>query len=291
MFRIAGNHWLAGGGLASGLTPFTFTETGDLINVTTSALPTSKLTVNMLKRRIANQILTGALGKMPKDQPPEIEVLTDMETIWDLIQGDSNLKDNWCFKEFDSGSREYSKYGWTGRVGNFMLKADLHPIRFQITAAGTLNRVFPYLNVSATSGIKGIVNEAYLSAPVQASLIWHRRGMKSLLRDATSINPMMPFAARDFGGKWQFVMDNLTCGTAVDANGLVIPIAVDNSRRNKGKFIADFGFATKTQFPEFVEVFLHLREQACIVEVPTCAETPAYVAQSYSSSNDPCPTV
>ena len=287
MFRIAGYHWVAGGAGGGGLTAFTFTETGNLINVVPSVLPTSKLTVNMLKRRLQTQILNGATGKTPKDQPPELEVLTDMETIWELIQGDSNLTDKWFFTSFDSGSKEYNKYGWAGRVGNFMLKADLHPVRFQILADGTtLNQVFPYTNVAATQGIKGIVNDAYVNAPIQAHYIWHRRGMKSLLRDATSIHPMMAFAARDFAGKWQFVMDNLTCGTDVNGN----PIAVDNTRRNKGKFIADFEFATKKQFPEFVEVILALREPACIVEVPVCTEAPTYVTQDYSSANDVCDT-
>lgn len=289
MFRIAGHHWLC---TLTGLVPFTYTETGDLVVVTPSAMPTSKMVVNMLKRRVQYQILSGACGKVVKGQPPEIEVSTDMDTIWDLIQGNSNLMDKWRFSEFSTSSKEYNQYGWSGRVGNFMLKADLHPIRFQIKG-NTLTRVFPYVNTAATSGIKGIVNDAYLDAPVQATIIWHRRGMRSLMRDNTSINPMMPFAARNFGGRWQFVMDNLTCGTAVakDAagNDITVPIAVDNSRRNKGKFIADFSYATQAQFPEYVEVFLHLREQPCIVGVSTCAATPDYVEQDYGSANDPCP--
>ena len=298
MFRIAGHHWVAGGTVGMGITPFTYTETGNLITLDlrtaggVALLPTSKMTVNMLKRRLQYQMLTGALGKTVEGMPPVLEVLTDMETIWELIQGDSNLSDKWRFEAFDAASKEFNQYGWIGRVGNFMLKADLHPMRFQILADGhTLQQVFPYTNIQATLGIRGVVNDAYLTAPIQALFIWHRRGMVSLVRDTTSVNPMMPFAARDFGGKWQFVMDNLTCGTAVDANGLVIPIAVDNSRRNKGKFIADFSFATKKQYPEFVEVFLHKREQACIVEVPTCADTPTYVNQDYSSHNAECPDV
>lgn len=288
MFRIAGFHWVAGGG-GVGLNSFTYTETGNLINIVPTALPTSKMTVNMLRRRLQSQILSGALGKTVMGQPPELEVVTDMETIWDLLQGDSNISNAWRFNEFEAGSKEYNTYGWAGRVGNFMLKADLHPMRFQILADGvTLNRVFPYVNTAASVGIKGEVNEAYLNAPIQASYIWHRRGMKQLVLDAAQVHPMMPFMPRSFGGKWQFVMDNLTCGTAVDANGLVIPIAVDNSRKNKGKFIADFKFSTKKQYPEFVEVFLHLREPACITEVPLCAAAPAYVTQDYSSANDPC---
>lgn len=289
MFRNAGYKWIAGGGAAGGLLALTYTETGNLINVTPNALPTSKLVVNMLKRRIATQILNGATGTTPKGQPPEIEVVTDMDTIWDLIEGNSNLSDHWRFDSFAAGAKEFYQYGWAGRVGNFMLHADLSPIRFQIMADNTLQRVFPYTNIAATQGIRGVVNDAYVNAPVQATFIWHRRGMKSLVRDAASVNPNMPFAARDFGGKWQFVMDNLTCGTAVDANGLVIPVAVDNARRNKGKFIADFSFATKPEYPEFVEMILHLREQACVVEVPPCADTPTYVEQSYASHNDPCP--
>lgn len=289
-FRYAGYHWVAGGGGGAAMTAFTFTETGNLINVTPSVLPTSKLTVNMLRRRLQTQILNGATGKVPMGQPPELEVLTDMETIWDLIEGDSNLKDSWRFQAFESGAKEYYKYGWAGRVGNFMLKADLHPIRFQILQDGvTLNQVFPYHNEAASSGIKGVVNEAYINAPIQATFIWHRRAMKQLVLDAAQVHPMMPFVPRSFGGKWQFVMDNLTCGTAVDANGLTIPIAVDNSRRNKGKFIADFKFSTKKAYPEFMEVFLHLREPACVINVPVCQTAPTYVTQDYSSANSPCP--
>jgi len=291
MFRVAGYHWLAGGGNASGLTPFTYTViSGNHIEIRIAggALPTSKMVVNMLKRRLQTQILNGALGRMAAGQPVRLEVLTDMDTIWDLIQGNSNLTDHWQFTDYDTGSVEYDKYGWAGRVGNFNLKADIHPMRFQVLANGDLNQVFPYTNSAASFGIRGTVNPAYIDAPIQALFIWHRRAMRQEVLDATQIHPMMPFVPRSFGGKWQFVMDNLTCGTAVDANGLIIPIAVDNSRRNKGKFIADFKFATKPQYPEYAEVFLHLRENACVVEVPPCDTGPAYVTQDYSADCAPC---
>lgn len=293
LFRIATFKWscLTGG---TPLAAFTFTETGNLINVLPSVMPTSKLVVNMLRRRVQNQILQGATGKVPMNMPPEIEVLADMEYIWDLIEGDTTLSDRWRFSAFEPSAKEYYQYGWAGRVGNFMLHADLTPLRFQIANDGvTLNRVFPYVNVAATQGIRGIVNPAYLTAPVTAVFIKHRRAMRNLVRDTTSIHPMMPFAARDFGGKWKFAMDNLTCGTAnatdpTTGAAITIPIAVDNTRRNKGKFISDFEFATQAMFPEYLEVFLCLREPACTVGVAPCASTPAYVVQDYSSANDPC---
>lgn len=201
MFRIATFKWSCLTG-ATPLSAFTFTETGNLINVIPSVMPTSQLVVNMLRRRVQNQILQGATGKVPTGMPPEIEVLADMEYIWDLVEGDAALSDHWRFQSFDAGAKEYYQYGWSARVGNFMLHADLNPLRFQIMPDGvTLNRVLPYTNVAATQGIKGIVNPAYLTAPVTAVFIWHRRAMRSMVRDSTSIHPMMPFAARDFGGK------------------------------------------------------------------------------------------
>jgi len=292
MFRIAGHHWLC---MLGGLEPFMFTETGDLINLnatstTTGArIPTSKMVVNMLRNRIDEQILAGALGaKIQGGPPPEIEVMSDYGTIWELCQGDTTVAEHWRFDRFDTASKEYYQYGWYAKVGNFMLNADLHPIRFQING-NTLSRVFPYVNIAATQGIKGVPNSAYINAPIQATFIWHRRGMRSLGRDTTSIHPMMPFAMRDFGGKWQFVMDNITCGTWTDpVSQTMIPIPVDNARRNKGKFIADFSFATQAQFPEYVEVFLHMREQPCIVGVPPCSTYPIYAYQAFSSANSPC---
>jgi hypothetical protein len=125
-----------------------------------------------------------------------------------------------------------------------------------------------------------VVNQAYIDAPIQVSFIWNRQAMKSLVRDTAKINEMMPFAARDFAGKWQFVMDNL----GADSNGCVI----ENTRRNKGKFIADFSFATKWERPEWVIAFIHLREQLVVADVPNLSADPAYVAQSYSSANSTC---
>ena len=106
----------------------------------------------------------------------------------------------------------------------------------------------------------------------------------------------MPFAARDFAGKWQFVMDNLTCGTmnvtdAITGQIQTIPIPVANERRNKGKFITDFGGAIQTEFPELSEAFISLREPAVIVDIPVCQAYPSpYPIENYQSANAPCVT-
>jgi len=290
-FRNCGQAWVC---TPTGLTPFTFTETGDLTTITLkntsnqTIIPTADITVNAMRQRVEYQILSGALGANVYNMPPAIEVQTDNQTIWNLIQGNASLQPSFRFTEFNAASEQFQKYGWTGQVGNFALKAYAWPIRFQIGANNVLQRVFPYTNTAATLGIKGVVNDAYINAPVQATFIWNRRAIRALMLDNSSLNPNMPFAARDFAGKWQFVMDNLTCGTALSADGQTIPIAVDNSRRNKGKFIADWKWATQAQFPEYAEVFLHLRAQPCITASSPCGLSTSYPTQNYSSANDLC---
>lgn len=289
-FRIAGHHWLC---TPTGLTAFTFTESNDLTTLVPSALPTAGLVANHLRRRLTYHLNSGYLGKNIKGVPPVIEFMCDMETIWNLIEGDSHLADHWRFEDFAPSSKEYYQYGWSGHVGNFMLKALLRPPRWQILADGvTLQRVFPYTNINATQGIKAVPDPAYETAQVQAGFITHRRGFRNLVADSTSINPQMPFAARDFGGKWQWVMNNLTCGriTVADTDGTnrVIPVPVDNTRGNKGKFIADFKMGTEAQFPEYVEAFLYLRALPCVTATSPCGLSDTYVTQDYSSDNTPC---
>ena len=302
--RIAKFRWVCNN---NGFTAVNATWNADMTQLTLtpvtaggSALPTSKLSARHLQRRVDPQIRAGAEGgSIVKNAQPMLELVTHMETVWNLVEGDSNLTDHWRFQSF-SDAAKYYKYGWTGSVGNFGLRADAYSLRFNIrsynqgTGVVVLDVVYPYRNIAATEGIKEDVNNDYDNAPVQIDFIWHRKAMTSLVRDSKAINPEMPFAARDFAGKWQFVLDNLTCGTAVakDASGndIQIPIPVDNSRRNKGKFITDFGGAIKAEYPELAEAFISLREPACIVDIPTCAPDPGYPAQHYGSANEPCVT-
>lgn len=294
-FRISAKKWLLRG---NDMVPLTATWNADCTQLTVNGLPTSKITPKHLQRRVIPQRLLGALSSTPVPTEserrrgaiqPMLEFCTDPETLWDMVEGNSELSDKWRFAEFEDAQKFY-QYGWDGHVGNYAVRTDTSVLRFklikQVGATFQLEVVFPYTNVSATQGIKEDVNQAYLDAPMQLSCIHHRMSMTSLVQDTTQINPEMPFAMRDFAGKWQFAMDNLTCGTDVNGN----PIAVDNSRRNKGKFLADWRFATKAEYPEFEEWFLHLRQPACIVDSPICGTNPAinYPDQDYTSDNDPC---
>jgi len=285
--RIAKYKWATAN---NSLVPITAVWDSTMTFLTISTMPTSKITARHLQRRVQPQIREGALSEdINRSTQPMLEFVTDMDEVWNMVEGNPELTDHWRFTDFVDAEK-YHKYGWVGKLGNYGLRADWTALRFNkvsTSAAGTvLQIVYPYTNVAATEGIKEIVNTDYDNAQVQADFIWHRMAMTSLVRDTTAINPEMPFAMRDFAGKWQFVMDNLTCGLDVNGN----PIAVDNARRNKGKFIADFSYATQAQYPELAEVFFHLREPACIVDVPNCANDPGYPAQNYNSANALCPS-
>ena len=266
-----------------------------------SAMPTSRLQAGHLQRRVDPQIRAGADGpKIDKNSAPKLELVSNMDTVWNLVEGDSVLSDHWRFNSFEDASKYY-KFGWTGSVGNFGLRSDAFSLRFNVvsnnpvTGVVVLQVVFPYNNIAATEGIKEDVNADYDNTRVQLDFIHHRMAMTSLVREPRSINPEMPFAARDFAGRWQFVMDNLTCGTVTvldNDTGLPVtmPIAVNNELRNQGKFVTSFGGAIQAKYPELEEGFFSLRGPACIVDITPCSEDPGYPEQHYESANAPCST-
>lgn len=281
----AGAKWLAD----ATMTPFTYSwEAGSDTYITTSAEPTSKLTPQMLQRRVQRLASLGYFGKNLKGAPMMLDLCTDTETLWNMNRNvnaaDTNsILNHWRYTEFDSKSlEEYWKYGWSGQIGNYMVSVDYFPLRFNKVSANRFQVVYPYTNGAADNGIKSNYNTDFDTAQYQFSLIRHRRAIKILSFNASPVNPEMPFLIRDFAGKPRFVMDNL----GADVNGCVI----ENKRRNKGQFIMDFEMAVQPAYVEFMELIFHKREPACIVIEEPCND-PVYPApdQDYSSSNAGCP--
>jgi hypothetical protein len=271
--------------------------------------PNSKLTPQMLQRRVNRLMLMGYFGKQPfKDSPPGIELVTDMETCWELDKlggatpwapNAPTLVGNWRFTEFDAANK-YWRYGFSGAIGNYMVRVDPMQLRFKYVDAGgpapNLYRyqlVIPYTNGPASSsqppntatsfaaGLRDNANAEFDTAQYSFTFIWHNRAMECLVADATPVNPEMPFSSRNFGGKWQWVMDNL----GADCNGQPI----ENKRRNKGQFIADFKQAIRPLYTEFCEAIFHMREPACVHVVSPCNDqTATYPLQTYDSECHPC---
>jgi hypothetical protein len=115
------------------------------------------------------------------------------------------------------------------------------------------------------------------------SYISHKKSMELLVPDSGNINAEMPFAHRDFGGKWQFQMDNL----GADANG----VAIKNAWKNKGRFASWFKYYVRPLHTEFMEAIFHKRQQNTIPNIQTVNTdaTNGYPAQQYNSALPTCP--
>jgi hypothetical protein len=262
------------------------------------------LVPQMLQNRFSQLMRRGYAGKNPfKDTAPFIELVTDMDTCWSLEHlggqqgvggGDTpNVLGNWRFTNFNE-TEKYWRYGFSGQIGNFMVRVDEMGLRFNFVAdrgvAAAPNRyryqvVLPYKNgvTTGAGGAAGLGSDAngdYDKAQFAVSYIWHKKAMELLVPDARPLNPEMPFGHRDFGGKWRFAMHDL----GEDQTGAV----VSNKWENKGQFIAWFKYYIRPLHTEFAEVFFHKREQFCIPNIDPCAADPGYPPQEYNSCLPSC---
>jgi len=265
-----------------------------------------KLVPQMLQNRFSPLMLVGYAGKNPfKDTAPFIELVTDMQTAWELdklggstgVGGVPSVTGNWRFTQW-AAANEYWRYGFSGQIGNFMVRVDEMGLRFNFLTdlgaganGGNGNRyryqiVLPFTNgvTSGAGGAAGLgsdVNMDYQRAQFSITFITHKKGMELLVPNVGTVNPEMPFAHRNLAGQWAFHMDNL----GQDANG----VAINNEWRNKGKFAAWFKYYIRPLHYEFMEAFFHAREQFCVPEIDTCAADPGYPSQCYASTLPGCP--
>lgn len=295
----------------STMDPFTFewTVVGDEeIYFDCSCAPGNvfKLVPQMLQVQFNPLMRNGYAGENPfKEMAPYIELVTDIETCWELdrlggstgVGGTPSVSGNWRFTEWTAADA-YWRYGFSGQIGNFMVRTDPMGLRFNyVSQSGAAKEnaanvyryqvVLPYVNqttggAGGEPGLGDTANPDFDKAHFAISFIMHKKGLTALFMDSQPINPEMPFVARDFGGKWQFVMHDL----GADQSGCVI----ENKRGNKGQFIADFELAIRPEHTEFIVAFFHAREPLCIPNVPTCSADPGYPAQMYDSNPGTCST-
>ena len=154
------------------------------------------------------------------------------------------------------------------------------PLKFNKISAYRYQQVLPYYNVATDEGIKSVYNADYDRAQYTLTLINHRRYLKVLPFRAEALNAEMPFLVRDYGGKWTFATNDL----GADSRGRPI----DNTRKNKGKFIADFDVAVKPERPEFCTLFFHLTDTMPITIIGVSNSDPGYPDQDYTMANAPC---
>lgn len=267
--------------VSAGLPEFTATwDPGSYRFLNTTCDPTGRLTAPVLQDQAWDMMMLGA-AKVGSDGFSNLHLRTDVDTLRYLTREDPDLKEAWRFQTFGGAAAEFYKYGFSAKVGDWMARAILFPMRFNKIADGRYQRVLPFENLSALEGLKKEPTQAYKRAQYQLS---HGVNPGALIVKpfvAQALNPEMPFMIREYAGKWRFAMDNLgedDCGRAIE-----------NYRRNKGKFWADFKLAIKDEHPEWLITWFHKRDRPCITIIPTCNEDPGYPAQNYNMDFDPCP--
>lgn len=271
-----------------------------------------KLVPQMLQSVFMPLMQVGYGGENPfadKGTGPMIELITDNDVIWDLDHlggqtgvggsGNPSVLGNWRFQNFGD-TQKFWKYGFSGSIGNYMVRMDTGNMRFNYVGDmgaswnnGNGNRyryqwLEPLVNYVTTgaggaAGLGSKVNPAWTKAQYRLSQIMHPKGMRLLYREESTINSELTYMHQNMGGKWQFVTDNL----GQDENGA----AIQNKRRDKGQFIADWYCYAEPQNTEWLGVFFHKAEQFPIPQVNTYAPDPGYPTQSYICELPDCPIV
>lgn len=275
----------------------------------TSAAPSNvfHLVPQMLQNNYNRSMRDGYAGKNPyrDDTGPFIELVADMDTVWFLshlggqqgvgIPNNPSVTSNWRFTDWGE-SNKYWKYGFSGQLGNYMVRMDELNLRFNFVSdmgpaanGGNGNRyryqvVLPYENNTTTgaggsAGIGMDVNNDFDSACFAITFQFHKKGLTMLTPDGKPISPEMPFIHRNFAGQWQFQMHDL----GEDING----VAIKNAWGNKGRFASWFKYWARPRHTEFLRAYFHRRSAFCVPEITSCQPC-SYPAQQYNSALPPC---
>jgi hypothetical protein len=288
---FADNIYIAGASMTQiAITPTTFT--GQLLTInlgSTANLPTSMLSIEYLSRFYEPLQLNGYFKSkyVPNGM---FKLITDPVSAQQLIQLNPHLVQGYKFSDFVQGGNLF-KYGFSRAIGNFGIAWDEYPARFYHTGNGVLRRVWPYVNASATIGLKPTVANEYILAPYQYSQIWHPEAMRRLTPNLTPVSPDMPFMTRDLGGKWNFMGGTRDRTLVVKDPTTGTTCTVDNKRGNQGLLWSDFESGIKFERPELIRGILHQRDPGCVVDNAACSTAPAYVIQNLSDANPVCPVL
>jgi len=279
-----GQYFVTANGLQQGAVSY---QSGQYVYMNTTlsgggaADPAGILTPEILQRFAPTLFNDGAI-KHGEEYFDQLELHTDIDTLYKMRQGNPTITDRIRYnsEDFPVSAPEFYKYGWKGTIGDYMVKCLDHPDRYNKVAPGVYQWVPPFKNGAATVGQGSVPSQDWNNAQYQWSLVNNRRGMILQPFLPSPVSPEMPLTIRNYAGNWRFVMNDL----GADANG----VPIDNSRGNKGKFIADFGFAFQPIQPEWVIPIFHKREPQYALVINTCAADPGYPTQNYSSTPVPC---
>lgn len=247
-------------------------------------LPTSALTFPYLDYLTSTLMLRG-YNKADSGLPMGMyNLLTDPRTWARLTNGNPSMKDMMAFTNPQQASPLYKiGQGTVAPFGNYAATLNPLPIRFQHVGNGVLNRVYPFINQAADTGLKPVVNPAWIKARYQISYIWHPKAIKMWTPDFGRINEMVPSVNSALYGKWDFKNGDVLVYVQPDGTTCTI----NNDKNNKFYWLCALELGFQYVEPQLLMPILHLVDGSglsSIVDDPVCGTAPAYVVQDYSNS-------
>ena len=252
-------------------------------------LPQSQLTwpyLNYLTTILGLEGYTEAGSGLPMGM---FNLVTDPRAWFLLTNGNESMKDMMALADPSQASPLYKiGQGVQKPFGNIAPTLDKLPIRFQLMSGGSgglLNRVQEYYNVATTTGIKRVVNPAWVKARYQLSFLWHPKAIKLFTPDFKKIHEKVPTVNSALFGKWSFI----------NPQGLIqyeMPDGTTCTKNNDEQlwfyWLSAMELGFQYMYPELIMPILHLVDGSgfnATVNAPVCGDAPQYVAQDYS--NDP----
>jgi hypothetical protein len=168
--------------------------------------------------------------------------------------------------------------------GSFAPTFDDHQLRYQDAGNGVLTRVLPYYNAAASTGLKPVVNPAYLNARVGISYLIHPKATVLLTPKPKKVHEMIPTVNSAMWGTWDYINDRTMLYQQQDGSTCTI----DNINLFKFYWACYMELGFKYEQRPLVVAILHLIDgagKACTVDVPICGAAPQY--SQYSTSDNP----
>ena len=253
----------------------------NVINLGSSAnLPTSDLTWTYLNYYQQQQGLRGY--DMESGLPPGMRALvTHSRTYQRLVGLNPEIKSQVKLTAFKDASPLYmpGKGINAEPFGAFAPTFDENQIRYQDAGNGYLERVLPYTNVAATTGLKPQVNKAWLNARYGITYMPHPQATTLLTPKPKKVNEMVPTVNSAMWGQWAYINEKVLIYQQQDGTSCTI----NNELQWYFYWLCylELGFQYE-QRPLFLPI-LHLIDgagQACMVDMPICGSVPQYTVQN-----------
>lgn len=272
----------------SAFSEFAITTANTSPNMTTlnlgaaANLPTSTLTLPILEVYAQNVQQSGY--DQESGLPAGIvNLLTHSRQYHALTQGNPALQSQLYSQQFENLSPLYKLgQGVSAKPFGFLAPTfDQKQMRFQHSGNGLLQRVFPLLNTSATTGGKPEKNPAWLNARYAISYILHPKAATLYTPQPKKIHEMVPSVNTSMFGRWQFV-NNQGIIRLYNPDGTYCD--KDNAEQFWFYWRCHLEAGFRYDQRELVMPILHLIDgvgEDCVVDQPVCGDAPQYSEQNY----------